>query len=59
MMSVMLVLVLVGCEGKPAEEQLVRECQNRGGIPDVHVQGSFKCDTPQLSPHTPAPSRFN
>ena len=58
MITLMLVLLLaVGCAGKPTEEQLVRECQNRGGTPDI--RGPFKCDMPQFAQHTPAPSRYN
>lgn len=50
-------LLLVSCADKQSEEQLVRECQNRGGTPDV--RGSFKCETPQFAQDAPRPSRFN
>jgi len=57
---ILFLLLLVGCEGRPNEEELVRACQNRGGIPDVHVQGSFNCEADrQFAQRTPAPARFN
>jgi len=34
MIGLMLFLILVSCESKPTEEQLVRECQNRNGVPN-------------------------
>jgi len=50
-------LLLVACEGKPSEEQLVRECQNRYGVPDV--RGPFKCEMPsgQKRQQTSVPAR--
>jgi hypothetical protein len=45
MIGLMLFLILVSCESKPTEEQLVRECQNRNGVPNL--QGGFKCEMPQ------------
>ena len=54
---ILFLLFLVGCEGKPSEEQLVRECQNQLGIPDV--RGAFKCDMSQFAQHTGVPSRYN
>jgi len=32
---VLLLLLLLSCESKPTEEQLVRECQNRNGVPNT------------------------
>lgn len=49
-------LLLMGCADKQSEEQLVRECQNRGGTPDV--RGSFNCETPQFAQHAPGPSKI-
>jgi len=61
---VLFLLLLVGCESKqPTEEQLVADCQNRRGIPNVQVKGSFKCEMPkdqtQLAQRgSPPPSRY-
>lgn len=58
---VLFFLVLVGCQSQPTEEQLVRECQSRLGIPDV--RGPFKCEMPEgqtrLNQKTPGPARYN
>ena len=43
----LLLLLLLGCESKPTEEQLVRECQNRNGVPNIQQRGEFKCEMPQ------------
>ena len=39
------VILLVGCESEPSLDQLVRDCQNRNGVPNV--RGEFKCKMPQ------------
>jgi len=39
---VLLLLLLLSCESKPTEEQLVRECQNRNGVPNIQQRGEFK-----------------
>jgi hypothetical protein len=42
---VLYLLLIAACEPKPTEEELVRECQNRNGTPNV--QGQFNCEMPQ------------
>ena len=44
--SLVLLVLLADCKTQPrTEEQLVRECQYRGGSPNV--SGSFKCEMPE------------
>jgi hypothetical protein len=46
---VFFLLLLMGCESKPSIDELVRQCQDRGGIPNV--RGEFKCqdqNTPKI-----------
>jgi len=54
-------ILATGCETAPTEEQLVRNCQNRGGTPSI--QGPFKCEIPdgqsQLASRQTPPARFN
>ena len=45
MSRLFLLLLLVACEPKATEEQLVRQCQDRGGTPDL--RGPVKCEMPQ------------
>jgi len=45
MSRLFLLLLLVACEPQPTEEQLVRQCQDRGGTPDL--RGPVKCEMPQ------------
>ena len=47
-------LVLVSCRpNQPRDEDLVHECQARGGIPDV--RGPFKCEMPQVKTDIDSP----
>ncbi len=62
MMTLSLFLLLpIGCEITPTEEQLVRECQNRNGTPDI--RGAFQCEMSQeqkrLSQYAPPPVRHD
>jgi hypothetical protein len=54
-------MLLGGCQSKPGLDELVRDCQNRNGMPNV--RGEFKCemnrDKSTLSiTTTPSRSRF-
>jgi hypothetical protein len=42
---VFFLLLLGGCQSKPGLDELVRDCQNRNGMPNV--RGEFKCEMPQ------------
>ena len=35
-------VLLMSCESKPTLDELVRDCQNRGGVPNVRAE--FKCE---------------
>jgi len=56
---ILFLLFLLGCESKPTEEQLVRECQSRNGTPDVGTPGVVKCEMPRFSQNTQSPARYN
>ena len=49
---VLFLLLLVGCASQPSLDELVRDCQNRGGAPNVRgdLLGEFKCEMDQSKP---------
>ena len=56
---VLFLLLIAACDPKPTEDQLVQECQARGGNPDIRAQ--FKCEMPQAQnkQQTPPAARYN
>ena len=49
LVALSLISSLVGCKRERTQEALVRECQQRGGVPNV--EGEFKCEMDKKNPY--------